>query len=121
MNEKDNPIMNKSLDFAVKIAKFYRFLTVSKKEFVMSKQLLKCGTSIGANVYEAVEGQSRADFRAKMNIALKEANETLYWITVLKNSEYITKKDFNSLYPQAEELKKILVKIVKSSGEDKSE
>ncbi len=87
----------------------------------MSKQLLKSGTSIGANVFEAVEGQSRADFRAKMSIALKEANETLCWITILKQSDYLSLKEYNSLYPEAEELKRILVSIVKNTGDKKSE
>ena len=122
MKEKsNNPIVIKSQNFAVRIAKLYRYLADNKKEYVMSKQLLKSGTSIGANVFEAVEGQSRADFRSKMSIALKEANETLYWIIILRKSDYLTEKEYNSLYPEAEELKRILVSIVKSTGEDYSE
>lgn len=120
-DKSKNPIVFKSQDFAVRIAKLYRYLAENKKEYVMSKQLLKSGTSIGANVFEAVEGQSRADFRSKINIALKEANETLYWIVILRKSEYLTEIEYNSLYPEAEELKRILVSIVKSTGENNSE
>ena len=86
---KDSIIRDKSKEFALRIIKMYKFLTVSApiKEFVLSKQVLRSGTSIGANIKEALRGQSRPDFRAKMNIALKEASETEYWLELLYESE----------------------------------
>lgn len=89
--KKKNLICDKSFDFALRIVKLYKYLC-DKKEFVMSKQLLRSGTSIGANVKEAVQGQSKRDFLSKMNIALKEASEVEYWIELLLKSEYLTKK-----------------------------
>ncbi len=83
----------------------------------MSKQLLRCGTSISANVFEAVEGSSRADFLNKMNIALKESNETLYWLLILSKSGYLSEKEYASIYPEAEELKRMVASIVKSTKE----
>ena len=84
----------------------------------MSKQLLRCGTSIGANVSEAQRGQSKADFNAKLNIALKEANETLYWLELLHDSEYIDDKTFNSIHAEADAITAILASIVKSTKEN---
>ena len=81
--KQNNIVLEKSMDFAVRIVRLYQFLCDSKKEFVMSKQVLRSGTSIGANLKEAMRGQSRADFCAKMNIALKEASETEYWLELL--------------------------------------
>ena len=85
----NNIIVDKSFSFAVRIVNVYKHLTQLQKEYVMSKQLLRCGTSIGANIAEAQRGQSKADFRAKMSIALKEANETDYWIRLLYKTEYL--------------------------------
>ena len=85
------------------------------KEYVMSKQVLRCGTSIGANVKEALRGQSRADFRAKMNIALKEASETEYWLELLHESDYITEEQFQSIIADNIEIIKILTSIVKNA------
>ena len=81
-------VSEKSLDFSVRIVNLYKYLT-SKKEYIMSKQLLRCGTSIGANIAEAQRGQSKADFKAKMNIALKEASETEYWLQLLYRTKYL--------------------------------
>ena len=86
---QDNIILNKSFKFAVRIVKLYRFLTAEQKEYVLSKQILRSGTSIGANVNEAVEGFSNKDFQFKLNIALKEARETEYWLKLLHETEYI--------------------------------
>ena len=113
-------IEEKSFDFAVRIVRLYQYLRSQKKEFVMSKQLLRSGTSVGANAAEAERGQSRADFRAKMNIALKEACETHYWLRLLRRTEYISEKEFQSIAPQAEELIRIHTAICKSTDDPKS-
>lgn len=112
---KDNIILEKSYAFAIKIVKLYQFLSQEKKEFVLSKQILRSGTSIGANVEEAVGGISKKEFRAKMSIAYKESRETDYWLRLLKDTEIIEEKLFNSLYQENKELLKILYKIIKSS------
>lgn len=113
MNE--SIIEEKSFEFAIRIVRLYQYLCSEKKEFVMSKQLLRCGTSVGANAAEAQRGQSKADFRAKMNIALKEACETHYWLRLLHRTDYISDKEFQSIAPQAEELIRILTAICKNS------
>ena len=100
--------------FAKRIVKLYQHLTTEKKEFVMSKQLLRSGTSIGANISEAVYGSSRKDFTAKLYIALKECAETLYWLELLHECEYITTPMYGSLYADCEELRKILSSSTKS-------
>ena len=110
----DNIIEDKSFAFAIRIIKLYKYLC-SKNEFVLSKQLLKSGTAIGANVAEAEQGQSRPDFISKMNIALKEATETKYWLRLLKETEYISQTEFLSIFNDCIELEKILVSIIKSS------
>ncbi|PXY00878.1 four helix bundle protein [Marinifilum breve] len=112
---KNNIILEKSYAFAVRIVKLNQFLTQEKKEFVLSKQILRSGTSIGANVEEAVGGISKKEFRAKMSIAYKESRETDYWLRLLKDTEIIEEKLFNSLYEENKELLKILYKIIKSS------
>ena len=110
-----NVIYDKSFLFAIRIVKLYRFLSESKKEFVLSKQLLRSGTSIGANVAEAEKAQSSADFFAKMNIALKEANETKYWLRLLHATDFLTDKQFISLETDAKELTALLVAICKKN------
>ena len=109
----------KSKLFAIRTVRLYQYLTQSaeNKEYVLSKQLLRSGTSIGANVKEALRAQSRDDFRSKMNIALKEASETEYWIELLSETDYITEKQFNSIIEDIRELIKILVTIVKNTAE----
>lgn len=92
----------------------YKHLTADKKEFVLSKQLLRSGTSIGANVSEAEKAVSDADFNAKMNISLKEANETFYWLRLLHETEYLTDKEFKSIETDIKEIISILVSITKS-------
>ena len=111
----DNVIENKSFDFAVRIVNLHKHLSAEKKEFVLSKQLLRSGTSIGANVSEAVRGQSKADFLAKMCIALKEANESHYWIRLLYKTDFLTDQEFNSIENDVVELIKILSSICKTS------
>ncbi len=116
-----NIIESKSFDFAVRIINLYKYLTTEKKEFVLSKQLLKCGTSIGANVSEAEKGQSKADFNAKMNIALKEANETYYWLRLLYATEYLMEKEFTSLEKDINEILSILIAICKKTNSNKEQ
>lgn len=110
----ENAVYEKSFEFAVRIVHLNKYLTVQKKEYVMSRQLLRCGTSIGANVAEAQKGQSHADFVAKMCIALKEANETEYWLRLLYRTDYIDKKQFDSIWHDADELVSLLTAICKS-------
>ena len=110
----DNVIVDKSKFFAIRIVNAYKYLTQEKCEFVMSKQLLRSGTSIGANVKEAIRGQSKPDFYSKLNIALKEASETEYWLEILYETEYIDKKLFESINEDCQELIKLLVSITKT-------
>lgn len=112
-------IENKSFDFAVRIVKLYKHLTNDKKEFVLSKQLLRSGTSIGANVSEGEKGQTKPDFNNKMSIALKEANETYYWLRLLYKTEYLTEKEFNSMEKDIDEIIAILVSICKKTQKSK--
>ena len=109
----ENLIENKSFDFAVRVVNLHKYLTQEQKEYVMSKQLLRCGTSIGANVSEAQRGQSMADFAAKMSVALKESNETLYWLRLLNAADYITNEEFSSMQKDLDELISLLVSICK--------
>ncbi|MBR3949012.1 MAG: four helix bundle protein [Clostridia bacterium] len=117
MNE--NVIEIKSFDYAVRIVNLYRYLTEEKKEFVLSKQLLKSGTSVGANVAEAQRGQTKPDFNAKMNIALKEANETYYWLRLLHKTEYITDREFLSIKEDSKEIIAILTSICKKTNSER--
>jgi len=110
-------IQTKSLDFAVRIVKFYKYLCEEKKEYVMSKQILRSGTSIGANVIESRNAQTDPDYLTKMNIALKEADETQYWLELLYRSEYITEAEYKSLHADVREIIAILVSIVKKLKE----
>ena len=112
----ENIIENKSFDFAVRIVNLYKFLSYEKKEFFLSKQLLRCGTSIGANVAEAQRGQTTPDFNSKMNTALKEANETQYWLRLLYRTEYLTRQEFLSLDNDINEIISILVSICKKTN-----
>ncbi len=110
-------MLDKSFAFAVRIVKAYKFLIEEKKEFVLSKQFLRCGTSIGANAEEAVGGQSKADFISKLGIAYKEARETKYWIRLLNAAGYFGDAQAKSLLDDAEELLKIIGKIQITSKE----
>ena len=112
---KNNLIVEKSLDFAIRIVNLYKYLNKDKSEFVLSKQLLRSGTSVGANIKEAVYGQSKADFIAKMSIALKEISETGYWLELLHRTEYLTDEQFKSISADYEEIIKLLTSIVKNS------
>ena len=110
----DNVIVEKSKAFAVRAVRLYQYLCNEKHEYVLSKQMLRSGTSIGANVREAIRGQSKPDFYAKMNIALKEASETEYWLELLHETDYLDHTQFQSIYSDCQELLKILMSITKS-------
>lgn len=111
---KESIIGTKSFDFAVRIVRLYQYLN-DKHEFVMSKQVLRSGTSIGANVSEALEAQSKRDYISKMSIALKEASETIYWLKLLAATDYLTEQQYQSIYNDALEIKKILTAIIKTA------
>ena len=110
---KENIILKKSLAFSVRIVNLHRYLSDCKREYIISRQICKSGTSIGANIAEAQRAQSTADFVSKMKIALKEANETQYWLQLLHETSYITDKEFSSLHGDLEELLRILTAICK--------
>ena len=112
---KENIIVDKTFRFSVSVVKLYQYLTEIRKEFILSKQLLRSGTSIGANVEEAVGGISRKDFIAKLQIAYKESRETKYWIKLLRATGYVNLPDFDALDSDLEEIIKILVSILNSS------
>ncbi|TAL68125.1 MAG: four helix bundle protein [Bacteroidetes bacterium] len=111
----ESVLKNKSYDFAIRVVKLNQYLIKNKKEFVLSKQVLRSGTGICAFVREAEFGQSKADFTSKMSIALKEANETDYLIAVLKGTKYLKDKEYNSLKSEIDELIKLLFTSVKTS------
>lgn len=111
-------IVDKSFQFAVRIVKLYKHLCAERKEFTLSKQLLRSGTSIGANVTESQQAQSRADFLSKLNIALKETSETKYWLKLLQATDYLTEKEANSMLLDCTELEKLLVSIIKKLKEE---
>jgi four helix bundle protein len=111
----EQTVERKSFLFAVRIVKLSNHLNTTKKEYVLSKQLLRCGTSIGANIAEAEQSQSKADFISKMNIALKEAVETNYWLRLLQATDYLSETEFASIYSDCRELEKMLTAIVKTS------
>jgi len=110
-----NVVREKSFEFAVRIVKLYRFVRDEQKEFILSKQLLRSGTSIGANVEEALQAQSKRDYLSKMNIALKEANETLYWIRLFHAADLLSDKQKESIYTDCDEIISLLVSIVKTT------
>lgn len=111
---KDNVIQNKSYAFSLKIVKLYKKIVDEKREYVLSKQLLRCGTSIGANIEEAIGGQSGKDFYAKLTISYKEARETKYWLRLLKDSDYLEQETANDLLNDVEEILRIIGSIQKT-------
>lgn len=118
---KENMVLEKSYAFAVRIVRLYQHLSSEKKEYVLSRQVLRSGTSIGANVEEAIGGQSRPDFISKMSIAYKEARETSYWLRLLKDTDYLSVAQFESIHADAEELCRIIGSILKTSKSQKPE
>ena len=115
----ENIIVDKSKSFAIRCVYLYKYLNEEKHEYVMSKQILKSGTSIGANIKEALRGQTRPDFGSKMNIALKEASETEYWIELLRDTGYIERKQAESILTDCVELLRLLTSIVKSTFQNR--
>ena len=113
--QKENIVQKKSFDFALEIVQLIKIVQGDNKEFVLSKQLLRSGTAIGALIREAEHAESRKDFIHKMSIALKEANETRYWLDILFQSEYVSRKNYTKLNDEATQLIKLLASIVKSS------
>ena len=104
----ENIVKTKSMDFSIRIVRLYKYLCEEKKEFILSKQILRSGTSIGANIAESECAISKKDFLMKIYIALKETSETLYWLELLNRSEYLNDKEYKSLYSDCTEIKKIL-------------
>ncbi len=117
----DNPIKEKSFSFAIRIVNLYRYLTETKNEKILSKQLMRSGTSIGANVSESQAAQSKADFISKLHIAFKETLETKYWIELLLATEYLTKEQGDSLLKDCIEIENILASIIKTSKHKKED
>ena len=115
MTDKSSGIRSKSEDFAIRIVRLYKYLTEVHKEYVLSKQLLRSGTSIGANVAEAIHGISKKDFLAKMYIAFKECAETEYWLTLLHKTEYLSEDEYVSIHSDCTELLKLLSSITKTT------
>ena len=113
--KEENAIADKSKKFGVRAIKLYKYMCETKKEHTLSNQILRSGTSIGANVHEAVYGQSREDFISKLSIALKEANETEYWLELLRETGYVDEKQYESMICDCIELKKLLTSIIKST------
>lgn len=113
---KENVVLDKSYAFAIKIVKMYQHLSFEKKEFILSKQLLRAGTSIGANVEEAMGGISKKDFKAKLGIAYKEARESRYWLRLLRDTDYLTKDTSQPMLEDCEELLKLLYVIIKNTS-----
>jgi len=109
---KENIIQAKSFAFAVRIVNLYKHLIYSKKEFVLSKQILRSGTSIGANIEESIGGRSDKEFLFKLEISYKEARETIYWLKLLKETDFISEQEFENIFIDADEICKILAKII---------
>lgn len=112
---KNNVVRNKSFDFAIRIVKLYQYLNNNKKEFILSKQLLRSGTSVGAMIREAEHAESKSDFIHKFAIAQKEANETVYWLELLKATDYLNEKEFENIYNDAITILKLITSILKTS------
>ena len=111
----NNAIEEKSFQFAVRVVKLCRYLRDEKKEFILSKQLLRAGTSIGANIAESQQAQSRPDFISKLCIALKEASETNYWLRLLRATDYLSETEYRTMIVQCKELERLLTSILKST------
>lgn len=114
-NERSNVIEEKSYSFSIRIIKLYKYLNEDKKIYAIANQILRSGTSIGALIKESAHAQSKADFLNKMNVALKEANETHYWLSLLHDTDYIKDNEYSSINKDCEELLKLLISIVKTT------
>ena len=118
---KNNILLDKSISFAIRIVNCYNYLCNEKMEYVMSKQVFRSGTSIGANIHEAVQGQSRADFVSKLGIALKEASETSYWLVILYRTNHLEEKMYMSLKEDVDEIIRILISTIKTTKNNDNE
>ena len=116
--KNNNVLVDKSFQFAIRTVKLYKYLCEDKKEFILSKQLLRAGTSIGANINESQDAQSKNDFVSKLSISLKEARESKYWLELLKETDYLTNKEAESILNDLEEVIKLLVSIIKTTKEN---
>ena len=112
---QNNILVEKTIDFSIRMANCYKYLQDNKNEYIMSKQMFRSGTSIGANVHEGVQGQSKADFVSKLSIALKEASETSYWLIVLHRSNYIDERLYASIKKDLDEIIRILIATIKTT------
>ncbi len=115
---KNNIVQEKSFEFAIRIVNLYKYLKDEKKEYVLSKQLLRSGTSVGANIEEGIGGQSKRDFIAKLQISLKEARETHYWLRLLKATNYLTENETEKILKECTDIKNILTAILKSTKQN---
>ena len=113
----ESVLATKSLNFAIRMVNCVRFIQCEKNEYVMSKQILRSGTSIGANIHEALYAQSKADFASKLSISLKEASETAYWLTLLQKTEYLTSELYKSLRADVDEIIKMIIASLKTVKE----
>ncbi|AQX05963.1 four helix bundle protein [Elizabethkingia meningoseptica] len=113
--KEDNIIKQKSFNFAIQIIKLYQYLSNDKKEFILSKQILRSGTSIGAMVRESEHAQSKSDFIHKLSIAQKEINETIYWLELFQATDYLSKQEFESINEDAVEIIKLITSIIKTT------
>ena len=114
---KQSILKDKSKAFALRVIRLYKYLCEERKEYILSKQLLRSGTSIGANIAEAFYGQSEADFVSKLSIAQKETSETIYWLDLLHESDHLKQNEYDSVYSDAEELIKLLTSSIKTMKE----
>jgi four helix bundle protein len=112
---QDNLLTEKSIEFAIRMTNCYKYLTEEKNEYIMSKQMFRSGTSIGANIHEGIQAQSKADFVSKLSIALKEASETSYWLVVLNRADFLDEKLYLSLKADVDEIIRILVASIKTT------
>lgn len=118
--KKDNVVLEKSFAFAIKVVKLYKYLIENKREYVLSKQFLRSGTAVGALVREAQNAESKADFVHKLAIAQKECDETMYWIELMKETFFITEKEFKEIHKYAHELLKIIRSIILTTKQNNS-
>ena len=116
---QDNLLTEKSIEFAIRMTNCYKYLTEEKNEYIMSKQMFRSGTSIGANIHEGIQAQSTADFVSKLSIALKEASETSYWLVVLNRADFLDEKLYLSLKADVDEIIRILVASIKTTKKNR--
>lgn len=112
---KENLVYKKAFKFSIRIVRLYKYLVEEKNEYILSKQILRSGTSIGANIKEGIVAQSKKDFLSKMYVSLKEADETEYWLEILNQSEYIESKVYDSIIEECKEINKLLCATVKTT------